>query len=64
MHSEAHRNAATWRYFHCDRAFSLSGKSTRREATSGGNATGFEPALVDGALHVRLTNAVATALRP
>jgi hypothetical protein len=36
----------------------------RREATSCGNATGFEPALVDGALHVRLTNAVATALRP
>ena len=36
MHSEAHRNAATCRYFHCDRAFSLSGKSTRREATSVG----------------------------
>jgi SAM-dependent methyltransferase len=36
----------------------------RREATSGGNATGFEPALVDGVLHVRLTNAVATARRP
>jgi len=36
----------------------------RREATRGGNATGFEPALVDGVLHERLTNAVATALRP
>jgi hypothetical protein len=35
----------------------------RREATSGGNATGFEPALVDGVLHVHLTSAVATAIR-
>jgi len=35
----------------------------RREATSGGNATGFEPALVDGVLHVHLTSVVATAIR-
>jgi ubiquinone/menaquinone biosynthesis C-methylase UbiE len=36
----------------------------RREATGAGAATGFEPVLVDGALHVHLTSAVATAIRP
>jgi SAM-dependent methyltransferase len=36
----------------------------RREAASGGNETGFEPVLVNGALHVHLTSAVAAAIRP
>ena len=36
----------------------------RGEAASRLNETGFEPALVDGALHVHLTSTVATAIRP
>ncbi len=35
----------------------------RGEALSGSNASGFEPVLLEGALHVHLTNAVATAIR-
>ena len=36
----------------------------RREAERGANETGFEPVLVEGALHVHLSSAVATATVP
>jgi SAM-dependent methyltransferase len=36
----------------------------QRDAAAGGNETGFEPVIVNGALHVHLTSAVAAAVRP
>ncbi len=36
----------------------------RREVASGGDATGFDPLIVNETLHVHLTSAVVTAIRP
>jgi ubiquinone/menaquinone biosynthesis C-methylase UbiE len=39
-------------------------KAELGDEAAGGSATGFEPVLVNGALHVHLTTAVASAVRP